>query len=50
MAIQGKMETPAMPMDTQKNVIDGTVQGGKRKYKTANGIYQPPLQPFKHLA
>ena len=26
-----------------KTVLDGTVQGHKRKYKPANGIYQPPL-------
>ena len=32
-----------------KTVLDGTVQGHKRKYRPANGIYQPPLQPFKHL-
>ena len=32
------------------NFLDGTAQGFKRKYKPACGIYQPPLQPFKHLA
>lgn len=37
------------PALDHKAVLDGTVHGYKRKYKPANGIYQSPLQPFKHL-
>lgn len=36
--------------EAKNKMLDGTAGGHKRKYKPAIGIYQPPLQPFKHLA